>query len=558
MKRHVKRNIFLLALALTLGFSPAQGVMGAAKRDQSLYLSAKRDYGILQKAKVTAENRQRWESLAERFQKIARDTPRSSYADDALFYTGRIYYELYSFDKKESNLDLALKNWRALLARYPKSPLAPETRFWLGVSYEEGKRDAAEAKKQYEALLDQSSKGEIAAKARQRLEGLRKADEARKEQARLPDAPPGKALLTAIRNTSSQSYTRVTMELSSDIRFETHSLKEDAAKGLPPRIYVDLIGTRLAMDSTQPLVVQDGLLRQVRVGQFSADVVRVVLDMSSLTGYNTFLLPDPYRLVIDIQGRKESEALASVEKKKEVSLPRDSKRPQTGTVRKIVLDPGHGGKDSGAIGVGGIAEKDIVLSVAKRLAKRLKKEMAIEVVLTRQDDTFIPLEDRTAIANAEEADLFISLHVNASPNPAAKGIETYYLDNTTDEAAIRLAARENGTSRKGITDLQFILSDLTQYSKLEDSITLAHRLQSSLISLIGQKQGEVKDLGVKKAQFFVLVGAKMPSVLVELLFVTNKAERRALKQSSTQEVIIDALYEGIKKYNENTLVVKNL
>jgi N-acetylmuramoyl-L-alanine amidase len=331
-------------------------------------------------------------------------------------------------------------------------------------------------------------------------------------------------------------------------------LKEDLAKGLPPRIYVDLLGTRLMMDSTQPIVVQDGLLRQVRVSQFSPDVVRVVLDMSSLTGYNAFLLPDPYRLVIDIQG----EALASLERKRERPLPRESKKPQNGALRKIVLDPGHGGKDSGAIGVGGVAEKDIVLSVAKRLAKKLKNEMGVDVVLTRRDDTFIPLEDRTAIANAEEADLFISLHTNASPNAGGRGIETYYLDNTTDEAALRLAARENATSRKGVTDLQFILSDLTQNSKLEDSISLAHRLQSALVSVVGQKHGEVRDLGVKKAQFFVLVGAKMPSVLVELFFVTNKDDARALQRSSYQEAIIEALYQGIKRYNEGTLVVKNL
>ncbi len=210
------------------------------------------------------------------------------------------------------------------------------------------------------------------------------------------------------------------------------------------------------------------------------------------------------------------------------------------------------------MGVGGIAEKDIVLSIAKKLAKKLKREMGIEVVLTRQTDSFIPLEDRTAIANAEDADLFISLHVNSSPNPHARGIETYYLNNTDDEAAIRLAARENGTSRRGISDLQFILSDLTQNSKLEDSITLAHRIHSSIVSQMGQKHGEVKDLGVKKALFYVLVGAHMPSVLVELFFITNKTEARALTRQAYQDTIVDALYDGIKKYHQSTLVVKNL
>ena len=558
MKKLGRQRIFWQALALTVSLFLVAGWVCAANVDRSLYRSARKEYDLLEKTKVTAENRQRWESLAARFQKISREMPRSPYAADSLFYSARIHYELYDFDKKESSLDLAIKNWRALLLNYPKSPWAQESRLRLAMSYEEGKRDFEEAKKQYEALIERAPKGGFALIARRRLDGLEKAEQTKKEQARLSDPSGAKPLLTAIRNTSSQSYTRITMELSSEIRYETHRLKEDSAKGLPPRIYVDLLGTRLAMDSAQPIVVQDGLLRQVRVGQYSSDVVRVVLDMSSLSSYNTFLLPDPYRLVIDIQGRKDGETLVALEKKKEPPLPREGKKAQSGTLRKIVLDPGHGGKDSGAIGIGGIAEKDIVLSVAKRLAKKLKDEMGVEVVLTRQDDTFIRLEDRTAIANAEEADLFISLHANASLSPAARGIETYYLDNTTDEAAIRLAARENGTSRKGVTDLQFILSDLTQNSKLEDSITLANRLHSSLVSLIGKRQGEVKDLGVKKAQFFVLVGAKMPSVLVEMLFVTNKDEARALKRPSYQNAIIDALYEGIKKYQESTLVVKNL
>ncbi|MBI2357900.1 MAG: N-acetylmuramoyl-L-alanine amidase, partial [Deltaproteobacteria bacterium] len=325
------------------------------------------------------------------------------------------------------------------------------------------------------------------------------------------------SLLTRIRHTSSQSYTRVTMELSAEVPYEIHFLKEDASRQLPPRLYVDLRGTRLGMDPTQPIVVQDRLLRGVRVGQFAPGVVRVVLDLTSVSKHRAFLLPDPYRLVVDINASANGPATAALVKPRGLPPPPKPKAPAPG-LRKIVLDPGHGGKDPGAIGIGGVAEKDIVLSLAKKLAKKLKQEMGVEVVLTRQDDTFIPLEDRTAIANAEEADLFVSLHVNASPNPNLRGIETYYLDNTNDEASIRLAARENATSRRNISDLQFILSDLTQNSKLEDSITLAHRVHSSLVSHMGRRYRDLKDLGVKKALFYVLVGARMPSVLLETFF----------------------------------------
>jgi N-acetylmuramoyl-L-alanine amidase len=366
---------------------------------------------------------------------------------------------------------------------------------------------------------------------------------------------PDRARLFSVRVLSSKTYSRVTIDLSHEVRYETHRLKEDPSKGLPPRIYVDLFSTKLAMDSRNPIAVDDGVLRQLRVGQFTADIIRIVIDLTTLGEHNAFLLADPYRLVIDIQGQKNAEALAVVDKSKKrtATLPEKGKQLPVSGIRKIVLDPGHGGKDPGAIGVGGIAEKDIVLAVAKKLERKLKQEMGVEVVLTRRDDRFIPLEDRTAIANAEGADLFVSLHMNASPNGEAKGLETYYLDNTNDEASLRLAARENGTSRRNVSDLQFILSDMTQNMKLEDSITLAHHLQHSLVDGMSTRLAEVKDLGVKKALFYVLVGARMPSVLVEMFFITNKTEGRAMSQETYQNVVVDALYDGILKYKESNL-----
>ena len=366
-------------------------------------------------------------------------------------------------------------------------------------------------------------------------------------------------MVTDIRFLTTGTYTRVMMDLSQAVRYESHRLPADASKNLPPRIYVDIFGARLAMNSKESILIDDGLLRQVRVGQFSQDVVRVVLDMTSTRNHNAFLLPDPYRLVIDIQGQAPAEVLAPAAKNKPVPVvtAKEKTSPTVG-IRKIVLDPGHGGKDPGAIGVGGIAEKDIVLSIAKKLAKKLQKEMGIHVVLTRKDDSFIPLEDRTAIANAENADLFVSLHMNASPNADARGIETYYLDKTTDEAAMRLAARENATSRKNVSDLQFILSDMVQSMNLEESISLAYRLQASLVDGMSKRMEDVRDLGVKKALFYVLVGARMASVLVEMSFITNKSEGRAMSQENYQDAMVEALYEGIQRYAQATIAAKTL
>lgn len=383
--------------------------------------------------------------------------------------------------------------------------------------------------------------------------------------------PPAidKTQVTGLRFLSSKSYTRIMLDLSQQAKYEVRQLREDRARGLPPRIYVDILGAQLALASKEPVPVDDGLLRRVRVGQYSADVVRVVLDMDSLATHNAFTLPDPFRLVIDVQGQKRQdmaapkEAPAKAEPAARNRVARAGKGtsappPPAGGIRKIVLDPGHGGKDPGAIGPGGVAEKDIVLNIAKKLALKLRREMGVRVVLTRNDDRFIPLENRTAIANAEDADLFISLHLNASTNGDAKGIETYYLDNTTDEAAKRLAARENGTSQKNISDLQFILSDMIQNMKLEDSITLAHRLQASLVAGMSKVTADVRDLGVKQALFFVLVGARMPSVLVELGFITHPSEGRALSQARYQDAMVEALFEGIQKFGQSTLIAKTL
>lgn len=400
------------------------------------------------------------------------------------------------------------------------------------------------------------------------VENVAATEDEYKPEAPVSPVPSDRASVTGVRFLSWKSYTRVMLDLSQDAKYEIRQLKEDSAKRLPARVYVDIQGARMALASKDPIPVEDGLLRQVRIGQFNPDVVRVVLDITNLGAHNAFILPDPHRLVIDIYGQKAMQSVAlkeppakadSPQRRAPARLTKPAPAVPAGNVlRKIVLDPGHGGKDPGAVGSGGIAEKDIVLSIAKKLAAKLRKEMGVQVVLTRSDDRFVALEDRTATANAEDADLFISLHMNASPNGEARGVETYYLDNTTDEAAIRLAARENSTSRKNVSDLQFILSDMMQNMKLEDSISLAHRLQGSLVGGMSKVMGDVKDLGVKKALFYVLVGARMPSVLVEMFFITHRSEGRAMSQGSYQDAMVEALFDGIQKYGQSTIMARTL
>lgn len=217
-------------------------------------------------------------------------------------------------------------------------------------------------------------------------------------------------------------------------------------------------------------------------------------------------------------------------------------------VGRVVIDPGHGGHDHGTEGVHGLLEKDLVLDVARRVGKLIEDRMSAEVIYTRTDDTFIPLEGRTALANDKKADLFISIHANSSPVPRIAGVETYYLNFSTAKDALDVAARENATSQKSVFDLQDIVQKITLHDKVEESREFAGRIQSSLYSFSARSFPSEKNRGVKKAPFVVLIGATMPSVLVEIGFLSNSREEALLKRPDYRQKLAEALYRGISRY----------
>ncbi len=219
-------------------------------------------------------------------------------------------------------------------------------------------------------------------------------------------------------------------------------------------------------------------------------------------------------------------------------------------ISKIVIDPGHGGKDPGAVGPHGEREKDITLAIGKALAKRLREE-DFEVFLTRDEDIFIPLEERTAFANNKKADLFISIHVNSNPKKSLDGVETYFLNMTKDTYAIKVAATENATVTKSLSDLQFIINDLMLNSKINESSKFATYVQNSIISSHRKSDHTCQNHGVKQALFFVLVGAQMPAILIETGFITNPTESKLLQKESYQNSIIDGIIHGIHAYANN-------
>ena len=217
-------------------------------------------------------------------------------------------------------------------------------------------------------------------------------------------------------------------------------------------------------------------------------------------------------------------------------------------IGRIVIDPGHGGHDTGTIGPNGLEEKDLVLDVGRRLGKLLQSRLGADVVYTRKDDTFIPLETRTSIANQEQADLFVSIHANSSRDPDARGVETYYLNFTSSAEALDVAARENAASDKSVYELQDLVKKIALKEKIEESREFASNVQRALHSGLAAKNPGIRDRGVKKAPFIVLIGANMPSILAEISFVSNPGDERRLQTSDYRQRIAESLYRGISKY----------
>ena len=364
-------------------------------------------------------------------------------------------------------------------------------------------------------------------------------------------------ILERVHYTSVEGYTRVVITLSGKTDHRIFTLPADRSSRRPPRIVIDFPLADLGPRAPRSLPIHDGLLKQVRTGQFNPTTARVVLDVERLDEHHAFALYAPYRLVIDIRGKGPKGV------KPVPNSAQSAQSAQPAPRLKIMLDPGHGGKDPGALGEGQAREKNVVLALSKRLARKLEANLPVDVLFTRQRDIFIPLEERTARANAAGADLFISVHVNASDNPLARGIETYYLNNSNDRATVRLAALENGLQHIASTapqqaGLSYILSDLIQTGKEEESIALANHLQNALVRRAKKRNPSIRNIGVKKGPFYVLVGAHMPCVLVEAGFITHKAERRLLLSKTYQDDLAEGLYRGIASFLREQEQAKSL
>ena len=501
-----------------------------------------------------------------------------------------------------------------------------------------------------------------------------------------PLGPGHVSLVSGIRHWSTPVYTRIAIDLQDQVAYQAARVPG------PDRIYFDLYGARLepGLNGKAVEVIDDGFLKRIRAAQFSNNVTRIVLDVSSVSDYSAFLLPNPWRLIIDIHGLKygalpttnlaslppagparsassstnsfsgrqappaaapsvsqapvanqrqttstaeatpaghrsgsgPAQEIAALDQQpdriqatdrpttrpiadsvagtvpapqaddgslastttplgsnrghkkpsplhpvtSEVAVADDNLPPvmreaeptaagERSLVRtlglkigRIVIDAGHGGHDTGTLGPGGIEEKEIVLDVALRLGRLLKQRLGADVIFTRDNDNFIPLETRTAIANKAQADLFLSIHANSSSDSTARGVETYYLNFTTSPDALEVAARENAVSDESIHELSDLVKKITLKDKIDESREFAADVQKSLYDDLEDGNPGLRDRGVKKAPFVVLIGANMPSILAEISFLTNQEDARELQQPAYRRRIAESLYRGVATY----------
>lgn len=562
-------------------------VSSAAARDPDQEFSrAQSALNKLDSSKGVARTyRERWVEVISRFESFSSRFPRHSKSPEALLLAAGAREKMAAISLLPKDVAAAREAYLSVAATAPQSPCAAEG-LWRAARLSEKKmQDPVQAYQLYARITAEQNKSEYAGKAAAELKRLAAFAPQQKVVAATPAAAkavaaPSRGRLTGVRSWSNPGYTRVVIDLSQTTEFSSTLLAADPVAGRPPRLFLDLLETLPIGGLPESSVVNDGLLRQIRTGRPESGRTRVVLDLLSFDNYKIFSLPDPFRIVIDISGETSATspapaATATTTAPEIAATPLPDPidppaQPQSSPSaeppapplltpllpsRKIVIDAGHGGKDPGAIGPSGLQEKEIVLSMALLLADEVKNHLGWEVVLTRTDDTFIPLEERTAIANKVGADLFLSLHVNASPNAAVRGIETYYLNFSKNEKAAAVAARENGTTLREVSELEQILFDLMAHSKIQESSRLASDIHHALITGITREFGEVKNLGVKQGPFYVLLGANMPSVLVEAAFLSNPGEETRLATSHYQKEATRAIIDGLRAYAGNPKMV---
>ena len=518
------RSCASLVLLVCLASAPrvsAQGSNGAQlfKEAEAREAALRADIDTRAAGALASPLLDRARTLAGAYEDISRLLPTSPFSDDALWHAGVLAADAFWEFGQPEDRSTALRLLKALRSRYPASPFARQA------VPQQNRLNAAKV-----AVV----------------------------------APPKQPAVTlkSIRREALPGAMRVTLELGDEAAY--HDEQIDG----PPRVFIDLQNTRpveALKDVAQTF--PDDLVRQIRVGRQVGTRTRVVLDLAAAAPHAVYALYNPYRVVIDFSREASAPAAstpppamgppAASGAAAAPSEPRKNGRGgfslsrQLGLgVARIVIDPGHGGHDPGAM-TDGLSEADLVLDVALRLEKLLAKQPGVEVVMTRRSNVFVPLEERTAMANRESADLFLSIHANASEDGRVRGIETYFLNFAPNPAAEAIAARENAASARTMRQLPDIVKAIALNNKLDESRDFASLVQSAMMDRLKRANKSVKDLGVKQAPFMVLIGATMPSILAEIAFLTNHEEATLLRGGAYRQQIAEALLNGVMRYQRS-------
>lgn len=521
---------FVLAL-LTIAclFSFVEGRDRKAAREA--YRNAREHHATLLDAPEQLRNLKRYKRAIFLYRRVIDHDPTYGACDDALYAMGNLYQEMGKKFKNKTYRRNAIYYYEFLAREYPLT------------------RHKKAALQHVHRLKNQ------VAKAKPR---------------KIPRNTLNLATVSKIRYWSNRDYTRVVIQLDREVDFKKSILTE------PDRIYFDLQKSKLAPElEGRSYQVNDLFIKGIRVAQNQPEIARVVLDFEKINRHTVFALYDPFRIVIDTQGRKKSDraklgktsraakAIIPMKNANEHSLqtnttPLSSKPNISGNrtltrvlglkVGRVVLDPGHGGRDKGTIGRGGLTEKDLVLAVSRQLKRILETRLQLEVVLTRDTDKFVPLEERTAIANHLGADLFLSIHANSSVSQKTSGVETFFQGFSGHPEDREVAARENASSQRNVRELENLLRRIALGDHNKESQDFALVVQSHFHSEIKRHRSYFRDRGVKKAPFIVLINLNMPGILLEIGFLSNPKEEKYLTQKQGQNQAAEAIYLGIEKY----------
>jgi N-acetylmuramoyl-L-alanine amidase len=661
-----KRFVWALLLAALTLFAAAASAAPTPRRQRAIaaFQKAEQMHATLEARSQSKRSKGEYKKVIDAYFDVYKLNPAYNKTPVALTAIAELYREMGRAFSSDSYYLESIKSYRFLINQYPRNRITREALFTIGVVYLEDLEDPDEARKTFQSFVAMYPKSDKTNEAREKLKQLDRQSAQKSNPRPAPPAPSaapvpvvpeqmvsegrssGLMQVTAVRRWVGPNYLRIVIEVENEVKFESVRLSN------PDRIVLNLQNAHLSRDlGGKTFPVENGYLRQIRVAQFTPDVARVVLDVEKIESYSIFSLPNPFRLVIDVQGvaqtqmartvkpatapttevrkpgktqtpttpspaaaeptetvvktplpnpaplkpeaepstppgdKEESSTISPLPVGKHGKKPKEKEAAPTTAadvtpaiqpagptesgsrtltralglkIGRIVIDPGHGGHDTGTLGPTGLEEKEVVLDVGLKLRKLLEENTGCEVVMTRSDDTFIPLEERTAIANQKGADLFISIHANASRDKSARGIETYYLNFTSNPDALEVAARENATSKEAVHQLQDLIKKIALTEKIEESQDFAQQVQREVYTRVVKVSGAQRDRGTKKAPFVVLIGANMPSILAEISFLTNPHDEHLLKRSDYREKIAYALYEGILGYLKNLGEVKTV